>query len=415
MTAINQRPVGYNLPQSVMEALGMEGDSALDSDIGDPRTLALLEYSNDLCLVLGADDRVRLASVAFPDELGIDSEQLLDMKFAELVHPDDRATAAHLMAAASGRAGGAARGQFRLILPDGRPWRAHWTMRDATAVPGIAGIVVSGRDVAEIANDSETEFGLRASRELCSFAGRLVHDFNNDCAANLGFARLLLEDMKADDPAREYVGHILSASEHCRSVLDRIRIFSQAGRAALRRESLVQLLERAAINVRVNLSANARLRVTVADEPMEAMVNSASLERLIADLVDNAAFALGDKEGEIAVDLALVRAEGRSWSELRAQSRVDDAAHDILEKVIGNPARSAALARLSISDSAGGMAPEPFAHAFEPLMKSGDGRRRMGLGLATAAVLVKSAGGACVLRSVTGVGTTVEIWLPLAE
>jgi signal transduction histidine kinase len=288
-------------------------------------------------------------------------------------------------------------------------------MRNAVSIPGIGGIVISGCDIAAHGRDKEFEANRKTTREICAFAGRLVHDFNNDCAAELGFSRLLLEDLANDDPRREYALHILNASQHCQSALDRIRLFAQAGRGARRVERLGPLVERAGINIRDNLPANIGLCVTVADEAMDAQIDAASLERTIADLVANAVDAFGARAGTVDIALSCVRADGQPWSKLRSRFAAEDAAGEVLERVRGVPMSAAGFARIKVSDRAGGLAPTAFAHAFEPLFKSSETHRRAGLGLATAAALVTSVGGSCVLRTVPGVGTSVEVWLPLEE
>jgi two-component system, cell cycle sensor histidine kinase and response regulator CckA len=68
---------------------------------------------------------------------------------------------------------------------------------------------------------------------------------------------------------------------------------------------------------------------------------------------------------------------------------------------------------LEISDSGAGMAPEVVAQAFDPLFTTKGAGSGTGLGLATVARVAREHGGAVVLQSTLGKGSSVRILLPL--
>jgi CheY-like chemotaxis protein len=70
--------------------------------------------------------------------------------------------------------------------------------------------------------------------------------------------------------------------------------------------------------------------------------------------------------------------------------------------------------RIEVSDTGDGIPPEVLTRIFDPFFttkKSGEGT---GLGLSVVHGIVSSMGGAIDIASVAGVGTRVEIWLPVA-
>lgn len=67
---------------------------------------------------------------------------------------------------------------------------------------------------------------------------------------------------------------------------------------------------------------------------------------------------------------------------------------------------------LSISDTGTGMSEETRTRALEPFFSTKDVGKGTGLGLSMAEGLAAQLGGALLLSSTVGVGTTVEIWLP---
>ena len=74
-----------------------------------------------------------------------------------------------------------------------------------------------------------------------------------------------------------------------------------------------------------------------------------------------------------------------------------------------------AYARLLVSDTGTGMAPDIIARAFEPFFTTKAQGLGSGLGLATVYGIVSQSGGHVAISSVVGAGTTVIVDLPAAR
>ncbi len=70
---------------------------------------------------------------------------------------------------------------------------------------------------------------------------------------------------------------------------------------------------------------------------------------------------------------------------------------------------------LSVWDTGSGMSAETLACATQPFFTTKSTGKGTGLGLAMVATLLEHSGGKLVLRSASGAGTLVELWLPVAE
>jgi CheY-like chemotaxis protein len=122
-------------------------------------------------------------------------------------------------------------------------------------------------------------------------------------------------------------------------------------------------------------------------------VDRGQLESVLVNLANNARDAMGS-EGRILLRAALAAGDG-----------------DAL------PAGLAAggCIRLSVVDAGAGMAPEVLARVTEPFFTTKPRGQGTGLGLAMARGFAEQSGGALTIESAQGRGTTVSLWLPLAE
>jgi CheY-like chemotaxis protein len=81
----------------------------------------------------------------------------------------------------------------------------------------------------------------------------------------------------------------------------------------------------------------------------------------------------------------------------------------------GQQLRPGSYVCLSITDSGEGMDDATLAKAAEPFFTTKDVGKGTGLGLPMVHGLAKESGGALVLKSRKGKGTTAELWFPVAE
>jgi CheY-like chemotaxis protein len=81
----------------------------------------------------------------------------------------------------------------------------------------------------------------------------------------------------------------------------------------------------------------------------------------------------------------------------------------------GGKVASGRYIRLAVSDTGSGMDAETLAHAVEPFFSTKGIGRGTGLGLSMIHGLAAQLGGALELASIVGVGTTIEMWIPVAQ
>jgi two-component system, cell cycle sensor histidine kinase and response regulator CckA len=142
------------------------------------------------------------------------------------------------------------------------------------------------------------------------------------------------------------------------------------------------------------VGGHVRLRVELAQDLPEALLEPSQAEQVLLNLVLNARDAMAGG-GVLTVRTATVTVDADQARRLGELS----------------PGR---YVLLSVSDTGTGMPPQVAVRAFEPFFTTKALERGTGLGLATVHGAASAAGGTAVIDSEVGVGTTVLVYLPAA-
>ena len=223
-------------------------------------------------------------------------------------------------------------------------------------------------------------------------AAGVAHDFNNLLTAILGTTDLMLEDMRADDPDREGLLDIRSASERAAVLTRQLLTFSRqqvVSPQVLRLNELVLELEKL---LRRLLGEDVAIRVGVAPDCGGVKADPGQLEQVIVNLAVNARDAMPNG-GRLTIETKNV--------DLDAEYPTDR---------VTIPAGRYVM--LAVTDTGTGMDAQTKARIFEPFFTTKPVGKGTGLGLATVYGAVKQSGGYIWLYSEVGQGTSFKIYLP---
>ena len=221
-------------------------------------------------------------------------------------------------------------------------------------------------------------------------AGGVAHDFNNLLTVILGGARLLAQDLPADDPLRRDAADIISAGERAAGLTRQLLTFSRRQPLAPRVTALSEVVRSLERMLRRLLSEAITLD-TVIDAPGRVWADPGQIEQVLVNLVVNARDALPEG-GRITVRVqeeAATRAEGADP---------------------GLPAGARVV--LSVEDTGTGMDAATQERVFEPFFSTKAPGAGTGLGLSTVFGIVSQSGGAIRIRSAPGAGTEFRVYLP---
>jgi two-component system NtrC family sensor kinase len=211
-----------------------------------------------------------------------------------------------------------------------------------------------------------------------ALAAGVAHEVNNPLTVILGPAEMLLQDLEPGDPRRQDVQTIREAALRARSVVRALNDFARPSTPQLAPTDLADLVRRTTDLIRSPLAAT-RVMITESHAELSLIdLDPQAIQQVILNVLTNALQAMPDG-GSLQIG-----------SSIRGSEAV-----------------------VTITDDGVGMDETVAAQAFVPFFSARRGAGALGLGLSVSHGLIESHGGTIRLTSTEGVGTTVEIALPL--
>ena len=355
--------------------------------------------SRDLLLVV---DRRRRVSAVNPavEALGWREGDVVGRPLMSFVHPDDHAAVGRAMRAASLRP----IGEFgaRLRAADG-----GWRNFSWSAAPGEGEAYVIGRDVtAETARRDELAQAQDALRQaqkvesLGQLTGGVAHDFNNLLTPIIGNLDLLgrraAKENGGDERQARLIRAALESAERARTLVQRLLAFARRQPLQPGPVDLAALVANMASLVASTVGPQVQVRADVAPDLPPAMADANQLELAVLNLAVNARDAMPDG-GRLL--LAVTRAD----------------ADTVARAGLVGAGLSGAFVSLAVSDTGTGMDQATAARAIEPFFSTKGVGKGTGLGLSMVHGLASQLGGAMLLTSAPGEGTTIALLLPVAD
>ena len=274
-----------------------------------------------------------------------------------------------------------------------RPRR--FTVDEAHFMLSIANVLAAaiGRERAD-----QLELRLNQAQRLESvgqLAGGIAHDFNNLLSIIINYASFAINELDDHEQAREDVREVEKAAKRAAELTRQLLTFSRRELVASEVVDVNELVTDTESLLRHTVGDQIRFHMSLSPDLWRVKTGSAQFEQMLINLILNARDAMADG-GELEVRTDNVEFE----------TPVVTSTFEI------PPGR---YARLTVSDSGSGMAPEVVARAFEPFYTTKPHGKGTGLGLATVYGTVKQAGGFINLYSEVGIGTTLKIYLPATD
>ncbi|WP_095171520.1 PAS domain-containing sensor histidine kinase [Pseudomonas sp. Irchel 3H3] len=282
---------------------------------------------------------------------------------------------------------------------DGTRFLAHVIIDPIRSETGsILGFAKITRDISEATQAQreleiarEALFQSQKLQAIGQLSGGIAHDFNNLLTVILGNLELLRKRAGEDPKLLQLLDNAALGAQRGVSLTQRMLAFARRQELKAESVALPHLLENITGLLRSSLGHLVTIHCDLPPDlpPVQADVNQ--LELAILNLATNArdAMPLG---GRILIN-AVDSLKG----------------HPIPAQLTGQR-----YVCLSVSDNGHGMDSETLAQATEPFFTTKGVGKGTGLGLSMVHGLAEQLGGCLILGSEQGLGTTAQLWLPLA-
>ena len=251
--------------------------------------------------------------------------------------------------------------------------------------------------IRDLTSRQKMEEELRQSQKMEAIGqltGGLAHDFNNLLTVITGNLEML--DMSLEDSnQRELLKEAQDAAEDGAKLTAQLLVFGRRQPLNPKPTDLAPLISNFSELLRRTLGESIELHIRVTGSGNLCVVDAPQLQNALLNLAINARDAM-PRSGKLTIDLS--------------QARLDADYAQMYPEI-----RTGRYVLIAVTDTGSGMSEEVRRRAFEPFFTTKPTGAGTGLGLSMVYGFVKQSGGNIQIYSELEQGTSVRIFLPLAE
>jgi two-component system cell cycle sensor histidine kinase/response regulator CckA len=265
-------------------------------------------------------------------------------------------------------------------------------------ITGMIGITIDVTDRVAAAREREKiEHKLLEVQKLESLgvlAGGVAHDFNNLLTAIMGNTSLARQSLPPGSPLTGNLDQVEQASQLAAGLCQQLLAYAGRSRLDPQITDLNTLVRETTDLLRLSIGNHAQLRLNLAPDLPGLMADPAQIRQVLLNIVQNAAEAIGRRDGVITLTTRVLAVDA-AW---------------LAEASSGRELPPAAYVCLEVTDNGPGLDRAARSRVFDPFFSTkGSGR---GLGLAAALGIMRSHKGALRLVSEPGQGATFTLAFP---
>lgn len=229
-----------------------------------------------------------------------------------------------------------------------------------------------------------------------TLAGGVAHDFNNILCIIMGYTDLVLKNMTAEDQSYCHLTHIQKASKRARDIIQQLLTFGRKVEIRKQPIDVGPVISETLTFLRSTLPSNIsiRLNIDITDEMI--LADPTQIHQVIMNLCVNAAQAVQNQEGIIAVTVTSRNVDFKKFEVCRYLPECR-------------------YIKIDITDNGPGIPPEISDRIFDPYFTTRGNLNGSGMGLAVVHGIVKNHDGCIAMSSKPDQGTTFTIYLPVVN
>ena len=233
-------------------------------------------------------------------------------------------------------------------------------------------------------------------QSLGNLSGGMAHNLNNLLYPILALSNRTREELPADSRGHERLEKVVEAGERAKAIVEQVLRFSHKSEIAKQPIDLPSIVRNSMELTRSTIPTNVVVKEDLDDATGSVRADPAQIGIIIMNLASNATDAMKGTTGELAITL----------------SRMDV---DAAEAAVHINLKPGPHAKLTVRDSGSGMDDDTQRQIFDPFFTTKEVGDGTGLGLSSEFGVVSTLGGGIEVSSSAGAGTTVEVYLPLAD
>ncbi|WP_024776395.1 hybrid sensor histidine kinase/response regulator [Pseudomonas corrugata] len=286
------------------------------------------------------------------------------------------------------------------VRKDGTRFMAHVVIDAIRSDTGtLLGFAKITRDITDatqaqqaLEQTREALFQSQKLQAIGQLTGGIAHDFNNLLTVILGNLEIVRKRMPGTPKLAQLLDNATQGALRGVSLTQRMLAFARRQKLTSESVELAALVQGISGLLQSSMGPSIHIQTAFADALSPVLADVNQLELAILNLATNARDAM-PHGGRILI---------------AANERRDTGAPD-------TSLRTGRYVCLSITDEGEGMDEATLASAVDPFFTTKGVGKGTGLGLSMVHGLAEQLGGRLILKSQKGVGTTAELWLPVAD
>jgi len=236
-------------------------------------------------------------------------------------------------------------------------------------------------------------FQLQKMETIGTLAGGIAHDFNNILTPILGYTDMALEELPAESNLRFDLEQINNAAHRGKDLVQQVLTFSREVDFENKPIQLQPIVTEALNLIKASFPPGVEISQQYDQKIGSVLANPTHIHQIMMNLCTNASHAMMKTGGVLKVRLDA--------------AKIDQKMADKIPNL-----KKGEYIRLTISDTGHGMDLKTKERIFEPFFTRKEVGSGSGLGLSVVHGIVNNYGGAIVVDSTPGKGTTFMIYLP---
>lgn len=354
----------------------------------------LVETTSDWIWEIDADFRYTYASPRIKGLLGYEPEEVIGKTPFDLMLPDE---AKKIMAEMSDI------GRTKQPIASLKNWNRHKNghnvLLETSAIPlfdvnnNLKGYRGIDRDITEKKRLEEQVLQKQKMEAIGTLAAGITHDFNNILSMIIGNTELAAKDIANDDPVKDKLEKVLTASFRARDVVRQLLHFCRKSIEDRKPLFPIPLIKESLKLIKASIPKTIKVIEDFPEKSLALLADQTQIHQVVINLCTNAVHAMTENGGilEISIDDLYLKKDALLFDP---------------DLIPGD------YILMSVSDTGHGIDPAVMERIFDPYFTTKGVDEGTGLGLSVVHGIVKSHGGGIQVMSTVGKGSNFRIYLP---